>query len=265
MQQNRLKRRDFLKTIGVLGAASVLPRNIEAPPQEIPVSPSKSSDDLLQEQELKGLGSLEEAYTFFTPPERAFIEAAVARLIPADELGPGALEAGVAYFIDQQLQGAFGTMAKNYRQGPWGEGAPEQGYQLSLTPQELYHLGIEAINLYCYGTYNNKTFDQLSPEQQDEVLKGLEEETITLEEIPAKTFFDMLYANTVEGFFADPAYGGNRDKIGWKLVGFPGVAAHYVDLIEEYYNKPYQVEPVSIADVQQGKVQLEEHGEPGHM
>ena len=263
MQQNKVNRRDFLKTIGALGVASVLPLDIKAPPQKFPASPATTPDYLRQEQEAKGLGSLEEAYTFFTPPEAAFIEAAVARLIPADELGPGALEAGVAYFIDRELQGTFGTMAKNYRQGPWGEGTPEQGYQLSLTPQQLYRLGIEATNRYCQQNYE-ESFDQLSSEQQDQVLEGLEKGTISLDEIPAKTFFDLLHDNTVEGFFADPAYGGNRDKIGWRLVGFPGGAAHYVDLIEEYYNQPYQVEPVSIADVQQGKVQLEAHGGNGH-
>jgi gluconate 2-dehydrogenase gamma chain len=257
--QNRFNRRDFLKTIGALGAASVLPAGAETLPQEIPLSPSKIPIYLLPEHQSKALGPLEEAYTFFTPLEVAFVEAAVGRLIPADELGPGALEAGVAYFIDRQLQEAFGTMARNYRQGPWEEGTPEQGYQLPLTPQQLYRLGIETTNGYCQQTYS-KSFDQLSPEQQDEVLKGLEKDIILLEEIPAKAFFDLLYDNTVEGFFADPAYGGNRDKIGWKLVGFPGVAAHYVDLIEQYYNQPYQVEPVSIVDVQQGKVQLEGHG-----
>jgi gluconate 2-dehydrogenase gamma chain len=256
--QNQLNRRDFLKTIGALGAVSVLPVGVEARPQGVPLSPAQMPDFLLPEQELKALGPLKEAYTFFTPLEVAFIEAAVARLIPADELGPGALEAGVVYFIDRQLQGAFGTMAKNYRQGPWGEGTPEQGYQLPLTPQQLYRLGIEATNRYCQETYN-QSFDQLSPEQQDKVLKGLEKDILLLEDIPVKAFFDLLYDNTVEGFFADPAYGGNRDKIGWKLVGFPGVNAHYGDLIEQYYNQPYQVEPVSIADVQQGKVQLEGH------
>ena len=59
----------------------------------------------------------------------------------------------------------------------------------------------------------------------------------------------MLYANTVEGYFSDPMYGGNRDKVGWKLVGFPGVAAAYLGLIEKH-NVPYKVTPISIAEMQ---------------
>src|SRR5206468_547049 len=84
----------------------------------------------------------------FQIPQRqvAFVEAAVARLIPADELGPGAKEAGVACFIDRQLVGAWGTMAKMYRQGPWPEGTPQQGYQSPLTPQQVYRIGIGEVN-----------------------------------------------------------------------------------------------------------------------
>ena len=60
----------------------------------------------------------------------------------------------------------------------------------------------------------------------------------------------------MEGFFADPIYGGNRDKVGWRLVGFPGVpTVSYKDLLDQILNKEYTAEPVSIADVLQGKVQ----------
>ena len=79
---------------------------------------------------------------FFSAAEVAFVDAAVARLIPADELGPGAKEAGVTYFIDQQLFGGWGAMAKMYRQGPHPEGTPQQGYQSPLTPQEIYRAAI---------------------------------------------------------------------------------------------------------------------------
>ena len=63
-----------------------------------------------------------------------------------------------------------------------------------------------------------------------------------------KAFFELFYSLTIEGFFADPAYGGNRNKIGWKLVGFPGVRAEYAGLIGQYENKVYMVDPASIAD-----------------
>jgi gluconate 2-dehydrogenase gamma chain len=126
-----------------------------------------------------------------------------------------------------------------------------QGYQLRQTPAELYRQGIAATNAYCTATYH-KTFDALDAAHQDAVLAGLEKGTIVFDDPPAVAFFEMLLQNTVEGFFADPLYGGNRDKAGWRLVGFPGAAAYYAQKITDW-NKPYRVEPVSIADVQQGK------------
>ena len=204
-----------------------------------------------------------QVYGFLTLPEQAFIEAAVARLIPADELGPGAKEAGVSFFIDQQLAGAYGTMARNYRQGPWPEGTPQQGYQSRLMPQEVYRAAIAEIDASCLSRFQ-KLFHQLTEPQKDQVLAELEAGKFALEAVPAAFFFGLLLANTMEGFFADPIYGGNRGKVGWKLVGFPGVAASYGEFIDKH-NVPYNAEPVSIADVQQHMVGVDEHGHPKHV
>src|SRR3954471_10384210 len=85
------------------------------------------------------------AYVFFNPAEAAFIEAAAARLIPPDELGPGAVEAGVPNYIDKQLAGAWGAGERLYRGGPWHPGSASQGYQLPFTPAELFRNAIRAI------------------------------------------------------------------------------------------------------------------------
>ncbi len=77
------------------------------------------------------------------------------------------------------------------------------------------------------------------------MLTALDGAKVTFESVPAKVFFEMLYGNTVEGFFADPLYGGNRNKAGWKLIGFPGAAAAYYPVIEKH-NVPYKVNPQSI-------------------
>jgi gluconate 2-dehydrogenase gamma chain len=209
------------------------------------------------------LGTLKKAYTFFTQAESEFIEAAVARLIPADELGPGALEADVPYFIDQQLSGEYGAGARFYNQGPFGAATPYQGYQLALTPRQLYRAGIAATNQYCEETYG-KRFAQLDPAKQDEVLKGLQgiAGDINLKDVPGATFFNHLLSDTKDGFFSDPAYGGNKDMIGWKLVGFPGVPAMYVGLIGR--NEPYQVEPVDLRSLQEAKAPVDEHGHVIH-
>lgn len=204
------------------------------------------------------------AYGYLTQPEVRFLDAAVARLIPADELGPGAREADVTYFIDRQLTSSWGTHGRNYRMGPWQEGTPQQGFQSRLTPQEIYRAAMRETDLYCSRQYG-KAFCFLTTERQDEVLHALEDGRIELESASSKLFFGLLLRNTEEGFFSDPMYGGNRDKIGWKLIGFPGVAAsNYSDYIGNY-NVPYRVEPVSILDIQQHKVQVDAQGYPKHV
>ena len=204
------------------------------------------------------------AYDYLTQPEIRFLDAAVARLIPADDLGPGAKEADVTYFIDQQLASAWGTHGRNYRSGPWPEGTPQQGFQSRLTPQEIYRAAIRETDIHC-GKHYGKAFSFIAPGEQDEVLHGLEDGKIELESLPARLFFNLLLRNTLEGFFADPLYGGNRDKIGWKLIGFPGVAAStYNDHLEQH-NVPYRVEPVSILDILEGRAKVDAQGYPKHI
>jgi len=250
---DQVSRKNFVAIIGTATAAVAVPTaaNAAALPVPAPIAPMEMAANTPQPGGMAPLGNEPEAYIYFTEPEATFIEAAVERLIPTDAHGPGARSAGVAFFIDQQLVGAFGTAAKMYRSGPWGPSTPMQGYQLRQTPAEVYRQGIAATEAYCNKTYQ-MNFNQLSAAQQDDVLKGLDGGTIKFDVVPAKAFFEMLLQNTVEGWFGDPLYGGNRDKVGWKLVGFPGVAAFYADKITDY-NKPYNPPPVSIADVQQGR------------
>lgn len=243
-------RRDFLKSVAVASAA--IPGAL-APAQARTGAAEQGPRECAAEQP---------AYVFFNPVEAAFVEAAVDRLIPADELGPGAREAGVAVFIDRQLAGAFGTMARGYCRGPWEDGTPQQGYQSRLTPQEVYRGAIRAVDALCVEQHG-RTFAALAPAQQDEMLHALEAGKLAFGIAPASLFFEMLWDNTVEGFFSDPMYGGNRDKAGWRLVGFPGVAAVYLPYIEKY-DTPYRAEPVSIADVQNRRVRVDEHGHPVH-
>lgn len=201
-------------------------------------------------------------YGYLTPSEIRFLDAAVERLIPTDELGPGAKDAGVTCYIDRQLGGTWGTHGRNYRSGPWPEGTPEQGFQSRFTPQEIYRIGIHEVNDYCRNKYE-KPFEQIGGPRQDEVLKALESGAIDLPSLPAKLFFTLLWRNTEEGFFADPMYGGNRDKVGWKLIGFPGVgssaySAHLDD------PQPYRVEPVSILDIETKQAELDANGFAKH-
>jgi gluconate 2-dehydrogenase gamma chain len=107
---SNVSRRSLLTSVGIGGAAALVTRDAKA-------------------QEPRQL-----AYVFLNGEEAAFIEAAVARLIPADDKWGGAIEAAVSTYIDRQLAGAWGAGERLYRSGPWKPRSPSQGYQLPCTP-----------------------------------------------------------------------------------------------------------------------------------
>lgn len=187
-------------------------------------------------------------YEFLNGDEAAFVEAAVDTFIPADDVGPGALELGVAKFIDRQLNSGFGRGDRMYLQGPFIEGTPEQGYQLRMTPSELIRNGILDVNAYVREKHKT-TFDGLSGTLRTAVLTQLERQEIQLPTVPTAYFFNLLLELTMQGYFADPLYGGNKGKASWKMIGFPGIGAMYADKIEGYRNKKYMSEPLSIQDL----------------
>ncbi|MBM0106642.1 gluconate 2-dehydrogenase subunit 3 family protein [Steroidobacter sp. S1-65] len=187
-------------------------------------------------------------YEFLNGDEAAFVEAAVDTLIPADDVGPGALELGVAVFIDRQLNSGYGRGDRMYLQGPFMEGTPEQGYQLRMTPSELFRNGILDVNAYLRAKYK-RPFDALTNEDRIAVMTQLETGQIELPTVPTAIFFNLLYDLTMQGFFADPLYGGNKGKASWKMIGFPGIGAMYADKIEAWRNKKYMTEPMSIQDL----------------
>src|SRR2546426_10502862 len=105
-------RRWFLKSVTALGGAASLP------------APASAAEPHAQH----GLRARSQTYMYLTQPEVAFVEAAGARLIAADGLGPGAQGAGGACFIERPRARAWGTVAEVYRPGPWAAGTPPQGY-----------------------------------------------------------------------------------------------------------------------------------------
>lgn len=257
-----LSRRRFLQVLGALGLTQVV--EFEGSAQTTPLLPQAPQYNAPTPP--RGLGALHGAYTFFTVPEARFIEAATERLIPTDDLGSGALGAGVPQFIDRALEGQFGFAATWYMQGPWGDGTDQQGYQLPLNPRQVYRLGIAAVDAAAEEGYGGVLGD-LNASDQDAVLSALEAGRLEAPPLPPRilrVFWEMLLENTQQGFFSDPAYGGNRDKVGWRLVGFPGVAAAYRGALVPYYNVPYLVEPVSIADIQNGLVEIDAGGHALH-
>lgn len=187
---------------------------------------------------------------FFNDQEYAFIKSAVDLLIPEDDLGPGAIAAGVPVFIDRQMETPYGHGQLWYMKGPFHpeimKSTPTLGYQLNMTPRDIYRSGIAALNKWCSKNHG-KSFAELDPGKRTEVLTLLSDEKLEFgeDDVPAGVFFSQLWEHTKEGFFADPMYGGNRDMAGWKMVGFPGARASYLDWADKY-NVEYPLGPVSI-------------------
>lgn len=211
-----VSRRVLLKGAGAVGASAVLGRSAAA-------------------QDAQG----EENWQFFAREEGRFISAAVDRLIPPEPEWPGARAAGVPNFIDLQLAGPYGAGDRLFLAGPIKPGLPTQGYQLGLTPAQLYRQALEKI-LAGFGG-SGLDFAGGSPADQDEALTRLERGELDLGGFPSSIFFETLLSNTIEGYFGDPAYGGNRDMTAWKMIGFPGPHAAYLGIYTQHglaYDQP---------------------------
>jgi gluconate 2-dehydrogenase gamma chain len=234
---DKVTRRSLLVGIGaasIVPAASALSEQGEA---VLPPSSSSRPGDTPANNPV--------VYLFFNASEAAFIEAACERLIPADELGAGAVAAGVPNYLDKQLGGAWGAGERLYRSGPWTAGSPSQGYQLPFTPAELFHQALRAINLDLDA--RGTAFPKMTADAQDAYLKSLEGGSADLGGVPSGVFFNMLLKMTVEGFFSDPVYGGNRDMVAWRMIGFPGAYADYYDSIDRHGVK-FEREPMSLGE-----------------
>lgn len=224
-------RRNFLRSafaMGVTAGSTVVPiQEIRAAPQQLPAVEVVKRPPL-----------------FFRQQEVEFLTAAVDCFIPPDEDWPGASAAGVVDYIDQQMAGKWGSAGYMYWHGPFKEGTPSQGYQLPFTPADLFRRSIAAINRHFAD--RGTAFHRLPAEDQEGFLRTLMANGMTLDGVPSKTFADFLLQHTIEGFFADPLYGGNKDMVSWRMLGFPGPYADYYELIDQHGIK-LDREPVSIA------------------
>src|SRR2546428_5930346 len=145
----------------------------------------------------QGLAGLGNALVSLTTTEAETLRAVIARLIPADENGPGALEARADRFIDRGLGGGL----KNLR--------------------SVYSSGLAAINNYAQSS-KGMPFSKLSASEQDAILKAIEQNQANGFAGGSAQFFNLLRTHTIQGTFSDPFYGGNENFIGWDLIGYPG-------------------------------------------
>ena len=181
---DRISRREMLKRReSTLVAASVLPL-------ATPVLTSAQT-------------AASEPYISFSPTEGETVRAIVARLIPKDQDGPGALEARADRYIDRALAGAL----KDSR--------------------AAYTTGLAAINAQAQ-TSKGAAFATLAPADQDAVLSSVQQ----------TAFFVLIRTHTIQGMFSDPFYGGNADFIGWDLIGYPGARTAVAANLQRMDRKP---------------------------
>ena len=172
-----LSRREMLKRVVVAGAAASLPApRIAAASVQSPAG----------------------TFETLTADEGATLQAVVARLIPADERGPGALEAGAATYIDRALSGPLAASLEAYRGG------------------------LAALDRYAQSA-RGRAFAALDPGDQDGLLRDVEANAAPAFGSGAAGFFNLVLTHTIQGTFSDPAHGGNVEFIGWRMLGYPGV------------------------------------------
>jgi gluconate 2-dehydrogenase gamma chain len=240
MGRGRFGRRRFLAGTGVATFAAV----------SAPVAAVAAGETRAAEPSGVAAAAKAEGYAFFKPAEAYFIEAIADHMIPADELSPSGSDLGIPVYIDRALAGAWGKGDRLYMQGPWLTGTANQGYQLPLTPAELYRAAIPACDAFCK-QMSGKVFAAAAISEKEAFLKDLAAgKAILGGGVPGRTFFSILYGNVIEGMFSDPIYGGNKDKAGWKMIGFPGVMANNAENVKIYQDgRRFTAEPVSIADM----------------
>jgi gluconate 2-dehydrogenase gamma chain len=212
---------------------------------------------------------------FFDDFQRRTIEAAMARIIPTDH-EPGASEAGTIDFLDCYLSGIDYIYAKPDGSGferLEGKRADAWRQRIEIVRQK-YLEGIEELNQRSRAEFGDD-FTDLASDQQDAILTIMErpvreqqrapeeEQAVSgftppepaLQQIAAEIdldFFSLLVLHTRQGFLADPIYGGNRNRVGWDAIGFPGPQSLAETNAGRYSTLPYFAETAGETDDEAG-------------
>lgn len=153
---------------------------------------------------------------------------ATERIFPEDDNGPGAIELGVPYFIDKQLAGPWGMNARMYMKRPF------QDDETSLKRREIFLQGVRKINDVS-NDEKDDDFTELDDDEQDEILEMFDNDDVDMNYVRASAFFDLLRQGTIEGCYADPMYGGNKNMQGWAMKEYPGPRMSNRDKIDETF------------------------------
>jgi gluconate 2-dehydrogenase gamma chain len=196
-----ISRRDLLRAAGVAGAAALAPTGLRAAEAREAAAPVMLPSLASAPAPVGPLMNL-------TAAETEILTAMVDRLIPSDEQGPGALEAGALRFIDRALSEAEAASV------------------------EAYRAGIAALDRYSRYS-RGAPFTELSARDQDSVLIDVQTGSATGAGAgfvgSSAAFFNLVKDHTWQGVFGDPQYGGNVNFVGWDLIRYPGVRLRVTD------------------------------------
>jgi len=244
-KQKNYTRRDFLKTTGIATGALIGGGVIGG---LVGFNANKTDQGLSNvATPEKHTMQVSQGFQFFqNKKDFDILSNATERIFPKDDLGPGAIDLGVGYFIDHQLAGQYGSNTKEYMQGPFAVGAPTQGYQSRLSRAELFKQGIAKLEEESNSRFK-KGFLELEGKQMDEILTAFQNDEVAMVGTTSSFFFRLLRTSTLEGAFSDPMYGGNRNMDGWRMKGFPGHQMAYANVIES--DKFQKIEPMSLGQM----------------
>lgn len=242
MQDNIIDRRSFFK-LGVLGGAVVASSTLGggAVLKAATLTHTAGRPHLAKSNKIRG------RMFFQTQTDFDTLSAACERIYPKDEQGEGAIGLGIPYFIDNQLASAYGYNDREYMQGPFIEGKAEQGYQTPMQRKDIFLEGVHALEENAQKRYK-KSFSLLKGSEQDKILSDFEKNKIKTIGFKSSYFFTLLRDMTVAGVLADPIYGGNDNKNGWRMIQYPGAQMSYIDKISS--NEYFKIEPMGLADME---------------
>jgi len=210
------------------------------------------TEKVTNQSKTEQMDNLQEARMFFSRSEDfETLAAATERIFPEDDQGPGAIALSVPYFIDKQLAGSWGINGKDYMQGPFKPKKLTHGLQTKFNRGEIFLNGVRRMQEVSKEEYGEE-FAALGGEEQDKILEKFESGDVKMKGVRSDTFFHLLRQTTIEGVYADPVYGGNKDMMGWKMIEYPGPRMGWEDDIdaEDFLSK----EPKSLREYQGGGI-----------
>lgn len=247
-----MNRREFIK----IGAAGAIGFGV-ASAIEIPILSNSINNDNSQISQLQSHITQNQGFLTLNPTEQVIVEALAEAIIPTDNSGPGAKEAGIIYFIDHMLAGNYGKGGNYFLRGPFV--TPQSGsvtvlgavypsttktpitysagtitprlqagtaYQYAFNPRAFWRRGLTFLQNYCTAAKGGK-FETLSSDTQTAVLQEMFDNSVSNTTLQsafqgpnAAEFFNEIHDMVTAGFWSDPIYGGNQGMVGWKLLAF---------------------------------------------